>query len=162
LFRLVTEFSKSVRPGIADAASTLFDGFHMKKLQFFLPCLWQEHKIEPKIKTNPRSGIEKGDQHEIRTTHPVPIPAGVERHVWVLFGSGDPLHNSRRLAERAQRLRLSHSARAGRRGFGRTCRHLQPPSPCTSLPSRASQAYLAAPHNPAGQPTAAVAAAPPQ
>lgn len=85
LVRLDTEFCKHSKAAITDAGSTAvpaLDGFHMKKAHFLLPCAWQGKAM--KIRTNPISRFETGNQHEIQSTHPVPIPAGVERHVWVV------------------------------------------------------------------------------
>jgi hypothetical protein len=81
---------------------------------------------------NPRSrfGYDEIEQQELQITHPFSILASVELLVWVVEGSGRPLHNGGRLAERAQQLpthpRLpAQSTRAYQGGSARACRHLQ-------------------------------------
>ena len=69
----------------------------------------------------------------MKITHPVLIPASIELLVWVVLGSRRPLHNSRRPAERAQWLRLSHSTRTCRGRSARACRHLTSASACPFL-----------------------------
>ena len=63
-------------------------------------------------------------------THLVTILASVELFVWVVLGSGRPLHNRHRPAERAQRLSLSRSTQTCRGWSARAYRHLQPASAC--------------------------------
>jgi hypothetical protein len=95
---------------------------------------------------NPRSGFgyDEIEQHELQITHPLPILTSVQLLVWVVEGSGRPLHNSGHLAERAQRLptcpRLpTQSTRAYQGGSARACCHLQ---------ASACPAHLAMPHSP--------------
>ena len=84
----------------------------------------------------------------MKITHPVPIPASIELLVWVVLGSRRPLHNSRRPAERAQWLRLSHSTRTCRGRSARACRHLAPTSACPFLSTTPARQRRARPQGP--------------